>query len=211
MLALPRPDDGVQRAPPPTSWVRTTASARPCSAPDRCPPIVPGRRRRPRHHVPRRRATGGGRCASAAASTKPDGGSPGLDTAGRMTTRLRYVRTNAFANERRRGGKLYFGMEGTRTATATTSADRRIGNDLSSPPFYRHHLPPGLNKMGKDTSNTRAVYFGRRLLALWSGGLPYKQARCVGALDGGTVPARRRGTTRRSVVGRQGCHRLEEE
>ena len=165
MLALPRPDDGVQRAPPPTSWVRTTASARPCSAPDRCPPIVPGRRCRPRHHVPRRRATGGGRCASAAASTKPDGGSPGLDTAGRMTTRLRYVRTNAFANERRRGGKLYFGMEGTRTATATTSADRR----------NRHHLPPGLNKMGKDTSNTRAVYFGRRLLALWSGNYSYSR------------------------------------
>jgi carotenoid cleavage dioxygenase-like enzyme len=65
-------------------------------------------------------------------------------------------------------------MEGTRTATATTSADRRIGNDLSSPPFYRQHLLPGLKKMRKNTSNTRAVYFGRRLLALWSGGLPYK-------------------------------------
>ena len=105
--------------------------------------------------------------------------SPRIDTAGKMTTRFRYVRTNAFTNERKKGKKIYVGMEGTRTTTAaaattTTSVDRRIGNDISSPPFYRHHLLPGLNKMRKNTSNTRAVYFGKRLLTLWSGGLPYK-------------------------------------
>lgn len=106
----------------------------------------------------------------------------GLNTAGKMTTRFRYVRTNAFTNERKRGKKLYTGMDSTRSTVRRTTSnsnmvtvnDRQIGNDISTPPFYRHHLLPGLNKLRKNTSNTRAIYFGKRLLTLWSGGLPYK-------------------------------------
>lgn len=95
-----------------------------------------------------------------------------VDCAGRATMRYRYVRTNAFQNERKKGKKVYTGMESTRSA-ALDDAGGNVGNDLIMP-FYRHHLLPGLNKMRKNTSNTRAVYFGRKLLTLWAGGLPYK-------------------------------------
>jgi all-trans-8'-apo-beta-carotenal 15,15'-oxygenase len=107
---------------------------------------------------------------------------PRADTAGKATTRFRYVRTNAFTNERKRGKKLYSGMEGTRIAGGASGSI--VGNDLPSPPFHRHHLLPGLNKMRKNTSNTRAVYFGRKLLSLWSGGLPYKLDALALSTDG---------------------------
>lgn len=90
-----------------------------------------------------------------------------IDTTGKATVRFKYVRTNAFTNERKKGKKLYTGMESTR------SMENAIGNDLHLP-LFRHHLMPGLNKFRKNTSNTRSVYFSKKLLSLWSGGLPYK-------------------------------------
>ncbi|KAL3811528.1 hypothetical protein ACHAXA_010304 [Cyclostephanos tholiformis] len=44
--------------------------------------------------------------------------------------------------------------------------------------------PRRLNKMRKNTSNTRPVYFGKRLLSLWSGGLPYKLDALALSTDG---------------------------
>ncbi|KAL7513607.1 hypothetical protein ACHAXN_010879 [Cyclotella atomus] len=90
-----------------------------------------------------------------------------VDTIGKATVRFKFVRTNAFTNERKKGKKLYTGMESTR------AMENAIGNDIHLP-FFRHHLMPGLNKLRKNTSNTRTVYFGKKLLSLWSGGLPYK-------------------------------------
>lgn len=66
---------------------------------------------------------------------------------------------------------------------STRSAGGGVGNDLPLP-FYRHHLLPGLNKLRKNTSNTRAVYFGKKLLSLWSGGLPYKLDSLALSTDG---------------------------
>lgn len=113
-----------------------------------------------------------------------DGGEPSeegeeaaVDTTGKATVRYRYVRTNAFTNERKKGKKLYTGMESTRSSPSL------LGNDLVTP-FYRHHLLTGLNKMRKNTSNTRAVYFGKKLLTLWSGGLPYKLDSLALSTDG---------------------------
>eukprot|EP00804_Cyclotella_cryptica_P023620 CCRYP_011949-RC/>CCRYP_011949-RC protein AED:0.03 eAED:0.03 QI:295/0.5/0.66/1/0.5/0.66/3/218/662 len=100
-----------------------------------------------------------------------------VDTNGKATVRFKYVRTNAFTNERKKGKKLYTGMESTR------SMDNGIGNDLTLP-FFRHHLLPGLNKLRKNTSNTRTVYFGKKLLSLWSGGLPYKLDSLALSTDG---------------------------
>ena len=88
------------------------------------------------------------------------------EDAGSATARFRYVRTNAFTNERKKGKRLYSGMDGTRDGGGPGS-----GLPL---PFLRHHLLPGLNKARKNTSNTRAFYFGSRLVTLWAGGLPYK-------------------------------------
>jgi len=105
---------------------------------------------------------------------------PKVDTVGKMTTRFRYIRTNAFTAERKKGKKLYTGMESTRTTT-----NLGVGNDVPLP-FYRHHLLTGLNKMRKNTSNTRAVYFGKKLLTLWSGGLPYKLDSLALSTDGRT-------------------------
>mmetsp|Transcript_22950 Transcript_22950/g.35899 ORF Transcript_22950/g.35899 Transcript_22950/m.35899 type:complete len:660 (+) Transcript_22950:210-2189(+) len=102
-----------------------------------------------------------------------------VDTKGKVTTRFRYVRTNAFNNERKKGKKLYTGMESTRSNDSGGS----VGNDLSLP-FYRHHLLNGLNKLRKNTSNTRAVYFGKRLLTMWAGGLPYKLDSLALSTDG---------------------------
>jgi len=104
---------------------------------------------------------------------------PRVDTAGKVTTRYRYIRTTAFTNERKKGKKMYTGMESTRAIPSS------VGNDLPLP-FHRHHLLPGLNKMRKNTSNTRAVYFGKKLLSMWSGGLPYKLDSLALSTDGKT-------------------------
>lgn len=85
--------------------------------------------------------------------------------------RYRYVRTNALINERKKGQKCYNAMESTRELGSDCALG--FGNDWHLP-FYRHHFQPGLNKNRKNTSNTRAVFWGKRLLTLWEGGLPYK-------------------------------------
>lgn len=85
-----------------------------------------------------------------------------------ITSRFRYIRTKAFETERKRGMKLYTGMESSRTASSTS-----LGNDFPLP-LFKHHLLPGLNKLRKNTSNTRAIYFSKKLLTTWEGGLPYK-------------------------------------
>ena len=58
-----------------------------------------------------------------------------------------------------------------------------MGNDLHLP-LFRHHLQPGLNKNRKNTSNTRAVYWGGRLLSLVEGGQPYKMDALALSTDG---------------------------
>ena len=83
--------------------------------------------------------------------------------------RFRYVRTAGFTSERKKGKKLYKGMDSTRD----NPGDTGIGNDIPLP-FYKHHLQPGLNKNRKNTSNTRPIYWAKKLLTLWEGGLPYK-------------------------------------
>lgn len=95
---------------------------------------------------------------------------------GKVVSRFRYVRTNAFTNERRRGQRLYRAMDSTRAMGGPT-------NDLILP-LFRHHLQPGLNKNRKNTSNTRVVYWGRKLLTLWEGGLPYKMDALALSTDG---------------------------
>jgi len=81
------------------------------------------------------------------------------------------VRTLAFTNERKKGLRLYDGMGSTRKEGSGIANGQ--GNDFPVP-LYRHHLRPGLNKKRKNTSNTRAIYWGKKLLSLWEGGLPYK-------------------------------------
>ena len=71
-------------------------------------------------------------------------------------------------------------MESTRS-----TPNLPIENDITLP-FYRHHLLSGLNKNRKNTSNTRTVYFGKKLLTLWSGGLPYKLDSLALSTDGRT-------------------------
>ena len=91
-----------------------------------------------------------------------------------VTARYRYVRTAGFTNERKKGVRLYTGMDSTRqNAASATAATAALANDLPLP-FFRHHLQPGLNKNRKNLSNTRAVYWGKRLLTLWEGGQPFK-------------------------------------
>ena len=85
--------------------------------------------------------------------------------------RFRYVRTNALFNERKKGEKCYTAMESTREMGPDCALG--LGNDWHLP-LYRHHLQPGLNKNRKNTSNTRTIYWGKRLLTLWEGGQPYK-------------------------------------
>mmetsp|Transcript_15811 Transcript_15811/g.43609 ORF Transcript_15811/g.43609 Transcript_15811/m.43609 type:complete len:633 (-) Transcript_15811:72-1970(-) len=87
------------------------------------------------------------------------------------TVRFRYIRTVALTNERKKGAKLYTGMESTRELGSDCALG--LGNDWQLP-LYRHHLQPGLNKLRKNTSNTRAIYWGKRLLSTWEGGQPYK-------------------------------------
>ncbi|KAL7571753.1 hypothetical protein ACA910_002847 [Epithemia clementina (nom. ined.)] len=85
--------------------------------------------------------------------------------------RYRFVRTTALFNERKKGEKCYTAMESTREMGSDCALG--LGNDWHLP-LYRHHLQPGLNKNRKNTSNTRAIYWGKRLLTLWEGGQPYK-------------------------------------
>ena len=87
---------------------------------------------------------------------------------GKASTRFRYVRTAAMTNERKKGKKLYNGMEATRETGATGQ-----GNDFPVP-LFKHHLQPGLNKSRKNLSNMRSVYWSKKLITLWEGGLPYK-------------------------------------
>jgi all-trans-8'-apo-beta-carotenal 15,15'-oxygenase len=103
-----------------------------------------------------------------------DGGILGVTFRGdsqEVTARFRYIRTAAMTNERRKGQRLYRGMDSTRELGSTVAEG--LGNDLHTP-LFRHHLQPGLNKNRKNTSNTRAVYWGKRLLSMWEGGQPYK-------------------------------------
>jgi all-trans-8'-apo-beta-carotenal 15,15'-oxygenase len=102
-----------------------------------------------------------------------DGGILGITFPGdgSATARFRYVRTVAFTNERRKGQRLYKGMDSTRELGSLIG--QGMGNDIHTP-LFRHHLQPGLNKNRKNTSNTRAIYWGKRLLSLWEGGQPYK-------------------------------------
>ena len=51
-------------------------------------------------------------------------------------------------------------------------------------PLDRHHLQPGLNKNHKNTSNTRVIYWGRKLLSLWNGGIQYKLDALVVSTEG---------------------------
>ena len=102
-----------------------------------------------------------------------DGGVLGVTFSGNgtATVRFRYVRTIAFTNERRKGQRLYTGMDSTRELGFDIA--QGLGNDLHSP-MFRHHLLPGLNKKRKNLSNFRAIYWGKRLLSMWEGGQPYK-------------------------------------
>lgn len=103
-----------------------------------------------------------------------DGGVLGVTFQGNgetVTARFRYVRTVAFTNERRKGQRLYKAMDSTRELGPNVGEG--IGNDLHTP-LFRHHLLPGLNKFRKNTSNTRTIFWGKRLLSLWEGGQPYK-------------------------------------
>lgn len=86
---------------------------------------------------------------------------------GEITARYRYIRTPGFTNERKKGARLYESMDSTRSTGAC------LGNDIPLP-LFRHHLMPGLNKQRKHTANTRVFYWGKRLMALWEGGQPYK-------------------------------------
>lgn len=88
-----------------------------------------------------------------------------------VTARYRFIRTAGFTNERKKGKKIYSAMESTRELGPQAATG--LGNDLALP-LYRHHLQPGLNKLRKNTSNTRAFYWGKRLITMWEGGLPYK-------------------------------------
>jgi all-trans-8'-apo-beta-carotenal 15,15'-oxygenase len=103
-----------------------------------------------------------------------DGGVLGVTFQGNgtVTTRFRYVRTIAFTNERRKGQRLYKAMDSTRELGYGIAEG--IGNEIHTP-LYRHHLLPGLNKKRKNTSNTRVVYWGKRLLSMWEGGAPYRR------------------------------------
>jgi all-trans-8'-apo-beta-carotenal 15,15'-oxygenase len=83
--------------------------------------------------------------------------------------RYRFVRTAGFTNERKKGRRLYNAMDSTRNLGGTVG----LGNDLPLP-LFRHHLQPGLNKNRKNTSNTRAIFWGNRLLTLFEGSQPFK-------------------------------------
>lgn len=86
-----------------------------------------------------------------------------------ITCRYRYIRTVGFERERKKGTRLYNAMDATRV----DSSNEKMNNDYPLP-LLRHHLQPGLNKQRKNTSNTRVVHWGQKLISFWDGGLPYK-------------------------------------
>ncbi len=90
---------------------------------------------------------------------------------GTASARFRYVRTAAMTKERKKGMKLYNAMESSRSEGVKSGIEQ--GNDFPVP-FFKYHLQQGLNKNRKNTSNTRSVYWSKKLITLWEGGLPYK-------------------------------------
>jgi len=102
-----------------------------------------------------------------------DGGVLGVTFTGdgTATTRYRYVRTIAFTSERRKGQRLYKGMDSTRELGFDIA--QGLGNELHTP-MFSHHLQPGLNKKRKNISNNRSIYWGKRLLSMFEGCQPYK-------------------------------------
>ena len=90
------------------------------------------------------------------------------------------MRTIGFTAERKKGARSYIGIDSTRLSTNQVQT---LANDLPLP-LYRHHLLPGLNKLRKNTSNTRVVYWNSRLLSMWQGGLPYKLDALALSTDG---------------------------
>jgi all-trans-8'-apo-beta-carotenal 15,15'-oxygenase len=89
----------------------------------------------------------------------------------KVTTRYRFVRTTGFTSERKKGARTYKGMDSTRQMGPPALAG--LGNDTPLP-LFRHHLQPGLNKNRKNTSNTRVIYWGKKLLTMWEGSRPFK-------------------------------------
>jgi all-trans-8'-apo-beta-carotenal 15,15'-oxygenase len=113
-------------------------------------------------------------------TAKDDGGGSGTasseedDDDVACVVRFRYVRTPGFTNERKKGQRMYTGMDATRQLNdANNDAFQGLANDHPLP-LFRHHYQPGLNKLRKNTANTRAVFWGKRLFCLWEGGQPYK-------------------------------------
>lgn len=90
---------------------------------------------------------------------------------GTASARFRYVRTAGMTKERKKGMKLYNAMETSRGEGVKSGIEQ--GNDFPVP-MFKHHLQPGLNKSRKNTSNTRSIYWSKKLITLWEGGLPYK-------------------------------------
>ena len=98
-----------------------------------------------------------------------------------VTVRFRYIRTVGFTNERRKGLRLYTGMDSTRRLSFSNKShgnsqhhdDTLLANDFSLP-LYKHHFLPGLNKSRKNTSNMSVFYWAKKLITLWEGGLPYR-------------------------------------
>ena len=90
---------------------------------------------------------------------------------GTASIRYRYVRTTAYTTESKKGFKRYTGMEPTRSESSSVGGGQ--GNDFPKP-LFKHHLMSGLNKKRKNTSNTRAIYWSKKLLTMWEGGAPYK-------------------------------------
>lgn len=103
-----------------------------------------------------------------------DGGILGVTFSGdgTATIRYRYVRTVGLFKECKVGRKRYTGMEATREMGANCAGG--LGNFDWQLPLFRHHLLPGLNKLRKNTSNTRPIFWGKRLMNLWEGGQPFK-------------------------------------
>jgi all-trans-8'-apo-beta-carotenal 15,15'-oxygenase len=89
----------------------------------------------------------------------------------KVSTRFRFVRTTGFTSERKKGARTYKGMDSTRQIGPPAAAG--LGNDMPLP-LFRHHLQPGLNKNRKNTSNTRVIYWGKKLLTMWEGSRPFK-------------------------------------
>lgn len=102
---------------------------------------------------------------------------------GDVIARFRYIRTVAFTKERKKGARIYKAMDSTRSMGSSAGAG--VGNDLPLP-FFRHHLQPGLNKNRKNTSNTRAVFWGKRLMTLSEGAQPFKLDARALSTDGRT-------------------------